>query len=467
MKWKPHNYQKAAIKFLLEHSGAALFLDPGLGKTSITLGAIKILKNKGVVRRVLIIAPLRVCYNVWPLEIEKWDDFKDLRIIILHGKDKEYLINDDADIYLINPEGLEWFIEQKGMRIVKPDTLVVDESTKFKSWKSNRFKMLKPLLHKFYRRWILTGGPTPHSMLDLFSQMYIADLGRSLGQYISHYRNAFFEPGGYGGYGWFLIKGMETEIHKRIKKTVLRLDAQDYIKLPQKVFQNVYVDLPAKARKVYDGVEVELFAEIDRKNSISAVSQGVASMKCRQVASGAIYKDKDLLQPETFRKGTWTKIHDEKLEALQDLIDDLAGSPAIVLYYFKHELERIRKLLGKNTPCLSDCNMSELKQMVKDWNDDKLPVLLGHPDSMGHGLNLQEGRAQHIIFFSLTWNYDSFLQTILRLIRQGNKNARIVIHIIIVRDTVEEIMVSTLTMRGNNQKSLLDALKRYRKRRSK
>ena len=224
--WKPHNYQKKAVREVLQNASKALFMDPGLGKTSVILAALKILKKEKVAVKTLIIAPLRVCYLVWPKELEHWNDFSSLTYQILHGKDKEKNLQKDADIYIINPEGLSWLFKQP-FKKYNFDTLVIDESSKFKASNTQRFKLLKNHLPSFRRRYILTGSPTPNTMMDLFSQIFILDLGASLGKYITHFRNNYFYPTGFGGYEWKLKETGEKEIQAKIKPLVLRLEADD------------------------------------------------------------------------------------------------------------------------------------------------------------------------------------------------------------------------------------------------
>ena len=224
--WKPHNYQKKAVKFLLEHAASALFLDPGLGKTSITLAAIKMLKKKKLLNKVLLIAPLRVCYSVWPKEIEKWTEFNDLKVVVLHGKHKDKALEEDADIYVINPEGLDWLLQVKKEKTASGktkvaldlrrwkqlgfDTLIVDELSKFKNTNTNRFKSIKLILGTFGRRWGLTGSPASNGLLDLFGQCFVIDQGRTLGPYITHYRMKYFNPT-YDGFGWEIREGAEAD----------------------------------------------------------------------------------------------------------------------------------------------------------------------------------------------------------------------------------------------------------------
>ena len=245
--WKPHNYQKKAVKFLVENGAAALFLDPGLGKTSITLAAISFLIKRGIISKVLLIAPLRVCHSVWPREIEKWKDFSHLRIEILHGPKKDEALKRDADIYIINPEGLDWLLQVQKTKSTNGktkvgvdlrrwkalgfDTLVVDELTKFKNTSTNRFKSLKLVLHTFARRWGLTGSPASNGLMDLFGQCFVLDLGRTFGPYITKFRMQYFDQG-YDGFSWTLKEGAEKEIYKRVAPLALRMAAEDYIEMP-------------------------------------------------------------------------------------------------------------------------------------------------------------------------------------------------------------------------------------------
>ena len=290
VKWKPHAYQKGAIKFLLERACAALFLDPGLGKTSITLGAVKILLAEKLIRRVLVVAPLRVCYSVWPKEVKKWEDFQNIRVAVLHGKDKERNLRSEAEVYVINPEGLAWLMTDGRFKLLGADVLVIDESSKFKHTNTARFKTLRPVLSKFSRRYILTGTPCPNGLLDLFGQVYILDLGKSFGPFITHYRTEFFEPTGFGGFTWVPKHGTEERIQKLLKPLALRLSAKDYLELPELIPVKVEIELPPDARKIYDQLETELITLVDGQ-VVTALSVAAANTKCRQVANGGLYKN--------------------------------------------------------------------------------------------------------------------------------------------------------------------------------
>ncbi len=460
--WKPHKYQEKAIKHLLSHPEAGLFLDPGLGKTSITLAAIKILQSQHLVRRVLVIAPLRVAYGVWPVEVQKWKDFRHLRVSVLHGAGKEQALQQDADIYVINPEGLGWLLSGGRFSKLGADTLVVDESSKFKHTNTARFKSIKPVLAKFRRRWILTGTPAPNGLLDLFGQCYVMDLGKALGQYISHYRAKYFIPLDRLGYSWAPAEGSEQEIYKRIAPTVLRLGAKDHLDLPELVENIVRVDLPDSARKVYQSLEDELFAELDNGSLAVALSTAAASVKCRQIANGGLYRQFDADDRPLLKKDEWVHLHDAKTDAVMSIVEELGGSPVLVAYEFAHDRERLLKAFGKDTPFIGGgVAAKRTAEIVEAWNKRQIPVLLGHPAAMGHGLNMQDA-GNHVIWHSLNWDLELDEQFVRRVWRQGNKSSHVFVHRIVARDTVDEAILRGLRRKGTVQTRLLDALRDYR-----
>lgn len=460
--WKPHKYQAKAIKFLLERQCAGLFLDPGLGKTSITLGAIKVLKAKGMTKRTLVIAPLRVAHAVWPLEVEKWTDFHGLRVVVLHGSKKDELLKQDADIYVINPEGLSWLLTGKRFQMLRPDILVVDESSKFKHSKTSRFKMLKGVLPKFARRWILTGTPAPNGLLDLFGQAYIMDLGKSLGQYITHYRMKYFTPLDRMGFKWVPQAGSEELIYEQLRPYVLRLAAEDYLELPKLIDNVITVELPAPARKIYDEMEKELISVLDDGVVFTAPSAAAAYIKCRQIANGGLYKTAGPEERPLLKKDAWVKLHDAKTEALVDLVDELQGSPLLVAYGFTHDLYRLQEAFGKDVPYIgSGVSAAKTQELVRRWNAGEIPVLLGHPASMGHGLNMQ-GAGNHVCWYSLDYDLELYEQFIKRVLRQGNDREYVMNHLLVAKDTIDEVVMRALHRKQKNQNALLDALKDYR-----
>jgi SNF2 family DNA or RNA helicase len=467
VKWTPHPYQKKAVGHLLENGGAGLFLDPGLGKTSIVLEAIRILKAEGLVKRVLVIAPLRPVYDVWPDELTKWTNFAGLSMGILHGKHKDKVLGQDHDIYVINPDGLNWLMCNGRMKKLGADTLVIDESTRFKHANTLRFKTLKPQLPKFSRRWILTGTPMPKGYMDLFGQIYIVDLGHSLGSYISHYRMEHFEQTGFGGFEYHLKESHDKIIEEKIRPFTLRLDAKDYLDLPSRINNYINVELPPSARAIYDEMEAEMVAELSSGQVVSAVSSGAAAKKCEQIANGGMYytEEADESQPLTKLGRMIALVHNAKTQALLDLQEELYGDQMLVAYEFQHDLKRLMEALGKDTPYIgSGVTPVRATQIKGLWNAQRLPVLLGQPQSMAHGLNLQTG-GKHVVWHSIIWDFENYDQFIKRLERQGSIHKHIHVHHIIAKDTVDEAKMFALNRKDKTQKKFLDALRVYVKRR--
>jgi SNF2 family DNA or RNA helicase len=463
---------------LLEHAASALFLDPGLGKTSITLAAIKLLKKKKVLDKVLLIAPLRVCHSVWPAEVSKWKDFNHLKVIVLHGPNKDQLLQEEADIYVINPEGLEWLLQVEkrktktgrtqisvNMRRFKRlgfDTLVIDELSKFKHANTNRFKAMKLVLHTFARRWGLTGSPAANGLMGLFSQCYMLDEGRTLGRYITHYRSTYFEQG-YDGFSWHLREGADEEIYERLRPLALRM-GDDLLDMPKLVENNIKVQLPPKVMEIYEHLEEDLIAKLE-EGVVTAKTAAAASMKCRQVANGGIYLEPEVqalvkLPPS---KRDWVDLHEEKLDALEDLVEELQGSPLLVAYDFNHDLERIKKRFGNDVPYIgSGVSTKKAQALEVAWNRGELPYLFGHPQSIAHGLNLQEV-GQHVCFHSMVWDYELWDQFIRRVRRQGNKSKRVYVHHLIAEGTIDEVILATLKLKKKGQNALFQALKAMKK----
>lgn len=448
-------------------------MPPGMGKSSCVAAAIKLLLKTNTVTRVLIIAPLRVVHNVWPQELAKWSDFSKLDYTILHGDDKRDLaLNDAAPIHLMNPEGLSMFVDKKLTKYIgrdgKPkereeyllrpefrkdkfpyDMLVVDESTLFKHSDTDRFKRIKQMLSYFKRRVILTGTPAPNGLLDLFGQIYLLDGGRALGAYITHYRNKWFYPSGYGGYTWMPKAEATEQIHDAIRPYILSLKAEDYLELPPLVRTNVYVDLPAKAAKAYNELEGDLITKLER-NLVVAKNAAVASAKCRQVASGGVYVSDE--------HGNTTKrveyLHDEKCKAVAEIIDELSGKPALVLYEFDHEREALIKTLGRNTQYIKGgMTTKQTAGVLAKWNAGELSYLLAQTAAVAHGLNLQAtGRA--VIYFNITWNLEYYEQALKRIWRQGQQHRTFLYHVI-ARNTIDEIIVNqTLEGKAKTQNAL-------------
>ena len=405
----------------------------------------------------LIVAPLRVCHMVWPAEIEKWADFNGLTYTILHGGDKDGNLQKKCDIYIINPDGLPWLMAADRFRRLKIDRLVVDESSYFKHTKTQRFKLLKPALRQMRSRWILTGSPASNGYLDLFGQVYIMDLGGALGQYITHYKNQFFYPSGFGGYTWLLQPEADKKIQEKLKPYIRRLDADDLLQLPDVVMNPIYIDLPPAARKAYKQMDILMMAELEGKEMITAETAAAASIKCRQIANGGLYRaERDNVAIES---DGWVDIHYAKADAVEELLEGLQGQPAMVAYEFQHDLARLKKQLGKATPHIGGgVPIKASIALGTAWNAKQLPSLLVQPASVAHGLNLQGG-GNHLIWHSLTFNWEHWDQLIRRLRRQGSKYKQIFVYPIIARQTVDEWMFDSCMKKGKIERNFLDALK--------
>lgn len=462
MLFKPHSYQNDSIEFLYKNHCAALFADPGLGKTATILSLIDQLyfSNK-FSPKILIIAPLRVVYSVWPAEIKKWDQFKYLEYTILHGADKEKNLKKDVDIYLINCENVIWLIDQIGLDDF--DILVIDESSKFKNNKAKRYKELKKVLDYFNRRIILTGTPMPNTFMDLYPQMYIVDKGKALGKKITHYRNRYFDHNMYKGFHEYTLKkDAEESIHKAIAPSVLRIEAADYLDLPDLIYNTIKVTLPKSAKKIYKQIETYLFMELDDEE-LTLPSASAAYNACHQIANGSIYRPMQLLEdlvPSAKRKVV--QLHSEKIDALKEILGELQGKNVLVAYHYKHDLATLLKIFGKNTPNIGGgVSSKQGQQIITEWNKGKIAMLLGHPQSMSHGLNLQTGGSD-VIWFSLTDDLESYIQFNRRIYRQGQQN-QVRIHHIIAEDTVDLAIMARLQSKEKTQNALLKALKEYRK----
>lgn len=425
-----------------------MFLDPGLGKTSIVLAALKVLKTKVAESGpALVLAPLRVAQTVWPAELRKWEDFAGLTIQVLHGPDKQWRATQPADIYVLNYEGIDWFLEATDTYAYKNcKTLIADESTRLKNSQSKRFKKLRQHLNNFDRRWILTGTPASNGLQDLWAQIYLLDGGLALGRFITHFRNRYYDPPDYGGFEYRIRAGSAEDIYDRIKPLVLRMAAEDYLEMPELVHNNIPVVLPPAARKIYNGI-YDNFITLISEQYVTAANAAVAGNKCLQVCNGALYTT----NPE------YEAIHDAKLDALEDLLEELGGKPALVFYQYNHDLDRIKARLGGVGTVLSGLGGAALVSTVQAFNAGHIPVLLAHPASAGHGLNLQD-ISNHVIWFGLPWSLELYHQAIDRVWRQGNPNSHVFIHNILAADTIDEKVQRTLAGKDRTQAALFKAL---------
>lgn len=464
----PHLYQCDGVEWNVGHGGVANFLRPGKGKTAIMLRSLLALKDAGMKPRALIVAPLRVAHNVWPVEHEgwegsEWERIKELRLCVLHGKNKDILAEHDAvDAFVINFDGLKWLLEDglyKRFRRMRLDTLIWDESTRIKNTNTKRFKLMRKILPTFQRRWILTGTPMPRSYLDLFGQIFVVDLGRAFGPYITHFRQRYFQE--FGMWNWVLKDGAAQQIEAKIAPYVFQ---PPETKSEKTIAQDnvIRIDLPEEARRVYDELEKELITELKNGETVIAVSSGVAAGKCAQVANGGLYHAK---QPgDTRRK--WTDLHTAKIEAVEEIVSELQGRPAMVVYEYEHDLARLVKAFPRFPVIGGGVSARESGRIIDAWNRDEFDGMLVQPKSVAHGINAQYGSCTDIIWHSLTYDYEDYDQLIKRLVRQGSRHAVIMNHVILARGTVDEAKWRSLNRKNKSQKGFMEAMLEYIKERN-
>lgn len=445
--WTPRDYMLRAVEHLTARGAAGLALDPGLGKTSITLAAFMTLQRKGMARTMLVVAPLRVCRTVWRQEGQKWSEFRGLRFSLLHGPKKSERLKEQADVYLINPEGVTWLSQLFFGRSLPFDVVVIDELTKFKNAKSERSKALRPRMARVSRRWGLTGSLAPNGYMDLFGQQLMLDDGAALGKYVTHYRDQYFQVD-HSGFDYTLQPGAERRIIQCIAPYWLQMSADDYMELPPLVVDARLIDLEPAARATYAKMKKEMIAELPG-GTVTAANAAACYSKLSQMANGAVYLADRSVE----------HIHDTKLDALEEIVEELNGQPLLVAYEFNHDLDRLRTRFGENLPHLGKgTTANEEAAYIAAWNRNELPILACHPASAGHGLNLQEGSAAHVAWFGITWDLELYDQFIRRIRRSGNVAQRIFNHLLIVRDSIDELKLAALGDKDLTQVRLLKAL---------
>ena len=443
MKYCPHDYQTYATNFILQHPISAVFLDMGLGKSVITLTAIfDLVLDSFLIRKVLVIAPLRVARDTWPFEIEKWDHLKGMTYSVAIGTEQErkFALMRNVDVYIINRENVDWLVNKSGLPF-DFDMVVVDELSSFKAYSSKRFKALRRVRPKVKRIVGLTGTPSGNGLMDLWAEIGILDMGQRLGRFITHYRNKFFTPEKRNQLVVFSYKplpGAEDEIYRRISDITISMKNTDYLNMPECVVNEISVRLSDKEKKVYDNMKRDLAFSLEGQE-IDAGSAASLSNKLLQMANGAVYAD----------DGSVAKIHDRKLDALEDVIEAANGKPVLIAYWYKHDLERILQRFPAEKLDSSDS--------IKRWNDGEIQLAVIHPASAGHGLNLQAGGST-LVWFGLTWSLELYQQTNARLWRQGQKDT-VVIHHIITKGTIDEQVMQALRLKDKTQTALIDAVK--------
>lgn len=442
MKYKPHNYQQFATDFILNQSICCLMLDMGLGKTVITLTALwQLALDSFDVSRVLVIAPKRVAEDTWPKELAKWEHLSGLTSSLVLGSaaEREAALQRKAFLYIINRENVAWLVKNHYWDF---DMVVIDELSSFKSNKAERFKAMKKVRPMVTRIVGLTGTPAPNTLLDLWPQMYLMDMGQRLGRFIGGFRDRFFLPDKRNReviYSYKPREGAEDAIYALISDICISMKAADYLDMPERIDNRIEVSMSPKERKLYDDFQKDMVLSIGDEE-LDAANAAALSNKLLQMANGAVYGEDKKVIP----------IHDRKLDALEDLVEAANGKPILVAYWYKHDLQRI-KARFKNARCI------DTAKDIDDWNAGKIPLALIHPASAGHGLNLQDGGCT-IVWFGLTWSLELYQQLNARLWRQGQKHT-VVIHHIVTKGTHDEDVMRALENKDTRQSALIEAVR--------
>lgn len=444
MNFSPHNYQSYAIDYIETHPVAAVLLDMGLGKTVISLTAIAdLLFDSFEAHRILVVAPLRVARDTWPAEISKWQHLKHLTYAVAVGtvKERKAALSAGADITIINRENLGWLIDSSGYEF-DYDMVIIDELSSFKNHKSKRFQSLMKVRPKVKRIIGLTGTPSSNGLMDLWAEFKLLDFGERLGRFITHYRNNYFIPDKRNGEIIYSYKPMpyaEDAIYRKISDITISMKSTDHLQMPELISSQYEVQLSEDEEQRYAELKADFILELP-EGEITVANAASLTGKLSQLANGAIYDD----------EGNIVEFHDRKLDALEDIIESANGKPLLVAYWFKHDLQRIKKRF--------DVREIKTSKDIIDWNNGDIPVAVIHPASAGHGLNLQAGGST-LIWFGLTWSLELYQQTNARLWRQGQSSGTVIIEHIITKGTIDERILKALSLKEVSQNALIDAVK--------
>lgn len=447
-----HEYQLTSVDHIINNDHCALFLEMGLGKTVSTLTAANTLMYEELeISSVLVVAPKRVAESVWDAEIEKWKHLNHLTVSKISGsaKDRKKALQVKADIYTIGRDNIAWLCGQYGGSMLPFDMLVIDELSSFKNPKSLRFKALRNVQPSFKRVVGLTGTPAPNGLIDLWSQIYLLDRGERLGKFITRYREEYFKPGKQNGaiiYSYDVAGDGEKMIHEKISDICMSMKAKDYLDLPGRIENIIDIKFDEALQKKYDDFErdqvLQIFADQAEDEGISAVNAAALTNKLLQFANGAVYdEDKN-----------YHVVHNLKIEAVKDIVEDANGKPVLIAYTYKHDLERMMEALKKYKP-----KQLKTDQDIKDWNSGKIQVMIMHPASGGHGLNLQAG-GNILVWFGQTWSLELYQQFNARLDRQGQEEV-VIIHKLVAAKTVDQKVIRSLNSKDAKQDGLMEAVK--------
>ncbi|HEL1796513.1 TPA: DEAD/DEAH box helicase [Streptococcus suis] len=450
MKLTLHNYQVVAKDFIIGHPYAAVILDMGMGKTATTLSAVnELMFDRFEVTKVLVIAPLRVANTVWSDEIEQWVELRHLRYSKIVGtpKQRKVALQKDADIYIVNRENLPWLVEQCSPYF-KWDMVVIDELSSFKSWQSKRFKAFMAMRPYMKRIVGLTGTPSSNGLMDLFAEFKVIDGGERLGRFIGEFRSRYFEEGRRNGnivYEYIPMDYAECQIQDKISDITISMKALDYLEMPELISTKKLVRMTDKEKEKYSQFKKEyVLSELDGLE-VTAANAASLTNKLVQLSNGAVYSDDHTVVP----------LHEQKLDALEDILESANGEPVLVAYWFKHDLARI---LGRLEKLKVKSRVLKTEEDIREWNKGNVPVGLLHPAGAGHGLNLQKG-GHHLVWFGLTWSLELYQQTNARLWRQGQEAETVVIQHIVTEGTIDEEILKALENKDAQQERLIEAVK--------
>lgn len=439
-------YQKRAIHFALNNKFKFLMLlDMGMGKTATNLTIFERLYYGLKVDKCIVIAPLGVANGVWAQECKKWEHLKHFKVAIATGSEKQRraAILSNPDILVINRENLPWLVSKYKWIW---DMCIIDESSSFRSFKSKRFKAIKHVLDRIKVMIPSTGTPSPKGMTNLWSQVYLVDKGERLGRHITQFRGKYFKPSGYMGYGFDLLKGCDNEIMDKIKDVSISMRSSDYLSLPDKIILFREIEFDKDLKEKYDELKKTSIMELESGETITGLSAAAVVGKLCQFTNGAIYDSE-----EGVKVKKWHEIHTLKIDELKQIIEDNENENILVAYNFRHDLERLKKEFPK--AIVLDTN----SKTIDKWNNGEIKLLLAHPASAGYGLNLQHGGSM-IVWFGLTWDLELYQQFNARLFRQGQQKPVRIIHLI-VKDTVDENIIESLSSKDKVQENLLNYLK--------
>jgi SNF2 family DNA or RNA helicase len=449
MIYTPRPYMEAAIQFALEREGCGLMLDPGMGKTGIALAVCTIRKVK-----TLVIAPSRVAKATWIAEGKKWDDFRHLKIVHAveqNDAGRKQICLSNADVVTINPESAHKILQAPWFAQAGFQQLIVDESTKYKNTQSMRFKALKKLLVSFNYRIILTGTPVPNGLEDIFGQMYIVDFGTSLGKYITHFRMQYMYQRPGDPWSYYMRPGVEGAIYDRVKPYLMRLRATDHLEMPDLIHNTRWIDIPSGLHSKYKELENDYITKIEDQ-TIAAINPSAAGVKLRQFANGFLYHYPDDTEP-TRREVVF--LHDQKLQSLEELLEEMQGRPLLLAYEFNEDAKRIQDRFPDI--CVNLGAAKNPEEIIARFNKGLIPLLIGHPASVGHGLNLQEG-CHEVCWYSDTWDLELFIQFNDRIYRQGQKSPYVIVHHISARGTRDEKVSNALSAKDLDQENFNAAI---------